>query len=57
MEILIGAIVAGVVFLVAYKMISPSKEKEIASEPVDQFVCDVCQGNVCECRPENETDS
>ena len=51
MEIVIGAAVAAVVFLLlAYKVIKPSARKE---SETSHYVCDVCKGQVCECRPEN----
>ena len=57
MEILIGAVVAVVMFVIAYKVISPSKEKKVETGQTNHFICDVCKGNVCDCRPENESNS
>jgi hypothetical protein len=57
MEILIGAVAAIIFFLLAYKLIRPSKEKKLEAGPTNHFVCDVCKGNICECRPENESNS
>lgn len=54
MEILIGVLAAVVFFLLAYKLIKPPKEKKIENGQTKHFICDVCKGNVCECRPENE---
>ena len=57
MKILIGAVVAVIFFLLAYKLIRPSKEKKLEAGPTNHFICDVCKGNVCECRPENESNT
>jgi hypothetical protein len=57
MEIFIGVVVSVVFFVLAYKLISPSKEKKVETGQTNLFVCDVCKGNVCECRPENESKS
>ena len=57
MKILIGAVAAVIFFLLAYKLISPSKEKKVETGETKHFVCDVCKGNICECRPENESNS
>jgi hypothetical protein len=57
MEIFIGVVVSVVFFVLAYKLISPSKEKKVETGHTNLFVCDVCKGNVCECRPENESKS
>jgi hypothetical protein len=57
MEILIGAVAAVIFFLLAYKFIRPSKEKKLETGQTKHFICDVCKGNVCECRPENENNS
>jgi hypothetical protein len=57
MKILIGAVAAVIFFLFAYKLISPSKEKKSETGQTKHFICDVCKENVCECRPEDESNS
>jgi len=57
MKILIGAVAAVILFLLVYKLIRPSKEKKLETGQTNHFVCDVCKGNVCECRPEDESNS
>jgi hypothetical protein len=50
MEMVIGAVAAVVFFLVAYKVIKTSKRQR---EETSHYVCDVCKGEICECRPDN----
>lgn len=53
METFIGAGAAVVLFLLVYKVIMPSRKKR---DETSHFVCDVCKGKVCECRPDNDKD-
>ena len=50
MKIVIGVAAAVVFFLLAFKMIKPSRRKE---DETSHYICDACKGQVCECRPDN----
>ena len=50
MKTLIGVGVAVVFFLLVYKVIIPPRRKR---DETNHFVCDVCKGKVCECRPDD----
>jgi hypothetical protein len=51
MEIVIGAVAAALFFLLAYKVIKPSRRK---GKETSHYVCDVCKGDICECRPDKD---
>jgi hypothetical protein len=53
MNILIGLGVALVFFVIVYKIIKPAQKK---AGKDNHFICDVCKGNVCECRPDTDGD-
>ena len=51
MKIFLALGVALLFFFVIYKIIKPARKK---TGEINHYICDVCKGNVCECRPDDE---
>ena len=53
MNILLAFGVALLFFVIIYMFIKPAKKK---MGKKNHYVCDVCKGDICECRPAEEGD-